>query len=45
MENVKEEWRHGSKNRVIKYYAMGAGIAVVIGVVVGVVIWALKRYA
>jgi hypothetical protein len=39
-----EEWRYGSKTRVIKYYLVYMGIGLVVGAIIGVVIGVCIRY-
>lgn len=40
-----DEWKYGSKLRVLKYYAVHFLIGVVIGAIVGVIIGVCVRYA
>lgn len=45
MEGVKDEWKYGSKKRVVKYYAVATAGALAAGAIMIVVIWVIKRYA
>lgn len=43
-EDVTEEWRSGSKTRVIKYYAAYLSIGLVVGGIIGVVVGLCIRF-
>ncbi|KAL2855973.1 hypothetical protein BJY01DRAFT_242912 [Aspergillus pseudoustus] len=45
MQDVKREWRHGSKSRVFKYYLVYALIGFVTGAIIGVIIGVIIRFA
>jgi hypothetical protein len=42
--NVKDEWHSGSKGRVLKYYGMYIGVGVLVAVIIGVIIWAIRKH-
>lgn len=44
MKGVREEWYHGSRRRVIKYYAVSSLIGLLIGAVIGIAIGVSVRY-
>ena len=43
-KDVTEEWKYGSKKRVIKYYAAYFSIGLVIGAIIGVVVGLCVRF-
>ena len=44
MNDVKTEWKTGSKLRVIKYYVVPAGVGLLVGCIIGVVVWLCKQF-
>lgn len=43
-DDVRQEWRSGSRMRVVKYYFLWFAIGAVIGAVIGVIIGLIFRY-
>ncbi|KAL4882553.1 hypothetical protein BJY04DRAFT_36994 [Aspergillus karnatakaensis] len=41
---VRQEWRHGSKLRVFKYYIMYALVGFIVGAIIGLIIGLIFRY-
>ncbi|KAJ5411114.1 uncharacterized protein N7487_005473 [Penicillium crustosum] len=44
-KSYRDEWRYGSKVRVVKYYAVHVCIGIVVGGIIGVIVGLCLRYA
>jgi F0F1-type ATP synthase assembly protein I len=43
-KSYRDEWRYGSKARVVKYYAVHFCIGIVVGAIIGLIIGLCVRY-
>ncbi|KAF2008961.1 hypothetical protein BU24DRAFT_428934 [Aaosphaeria arxii CBS 175.79] len=41
--NAIDEWKHGSKRRLLKYYGLSVLAGVIVGAIIIVIIWAIRR--
>lgn len=44
-KSYRDEWRYGSKARVVKYYAVHFCVGILVGGIIGVIVGLCIRYA